>query len=85
MFAVIRHPDVTVPGIVAAGAVEVMRANGWIRVSDYRPEPADFHLPEFVDAVDDLDAEPEPEPEPERKTRTAKTVKAKTSKEGSDE
>jgi len=29
-----------------------------VRVSDYRPEPNDFHLPEFADAPD-LDAAPE--------------------------
>jgi hypothetical protein len=58
-FAVIRHTETGLLGIVPAGALDMQRAGGWVRVSDYRDEPADFHLPDFADA-DDLDAEPEP-------------------------
>lgn len=71
-FAVVRHPDVTALGILPAGAFELARAQGWYRISEYRPEPSDFHLPEFADCFDDLDApppppkpKPEPKPEPE--------------------
>jgi hypothetical protein len=59
-FAVIRHTETGATGIVAAAALDMQRANGWIRVSDYRAEPADFHLSDFADARADLDAEPEP-------------------------
>lgn len=61
-FAVVRHPDVAVPGIVPAAAFELKRIQGWYRVSDWRDEPSDFHLPEFAEAPD-LDA-PEPAQEP---------------------
>lgn len=59
-FAVIRHPETGGLGVVPAATLSMQRARGWVRVSDYRPEPADFHLPDFADAVDDLDAEPTP-------------------------
>jgi hypothetical protein len=59
-FAVVRHPDIATPGIVPAAALEQQRARGWVRVSDLRNEPADFHLADFTDTFDDLDAEPEP-------------------------
>jgi hypothetical protein len=61
-FAVIRHTETGGLGIVAAGALEMQRAHGWVRVSDYRDQPSDFHLPDFADSTDDLDAEPEPAP-----------------------
>jgi hypothetical protein len=76
-FAVVRHPDIATPGIVPAAALEQQRARGWVRVSDLRNEPADFHLADFADTFDDLDAEPEPEP------KAAKT-KAATTKESSE-
>lgn len=72
-FAVVRHPDIDAPGIVPAAALEQQRARGWIRVSDLRDEPADFHLDDFADAHDDLDAEPAP-----------KAMKATTTKENSE-
>lgn len=78
-FAVIRHTETGGLGIVPAGALDMQRAHGWVRVSDYRAEPADFHLPDFADSTTDLDAEPEPEPEP----KAAKT-KAATTKESSE-
>ena len=64
MFAVVRHPDIDSPGICPQGAFELQQALGWYRVSEWRAEPADFHLPDFTDASD-LDApasEPEQEP-----------------------
>lgn len=82
MFAVVRHPDVAVPGVVAAAALDHMRANGWIRISEYRDQPDDFHLPEFADVTDDLDAEPEVPPIvvdvelPDDDAKPAKAVKA---------
>jgi hypothetical protein len=60
MFAVVRHPDIAVAGIVPAAALELHRANGWVRISDLRNEPSDFHLDDFADVQDDLDAVPEP-------------------------
>lgn len=66
-FAVVRHPDIAAPGIVAAAALDTQRAKGWVRVSEYRNEPADFHLADFADSFDDLDAEPEPEPKAAKK------------------
>lgn len=71
-FAVVRHPDIATPGIVPAAALEHQRARGWVRISDLRPEPGDFHLDDFADVHDDLDAEP----------KTAK--KAATTKESSE-
>lgn len=62
-FAVTRHPDIEAAGVVPAGAYELKRHQGWYRVSDWRAEPSDFHLPDFADGVD-LDAPPEPAPEP---------------------
>lgn len=59
-FAVMRHTETGGLGIVAAGALDMQRAHGWIRVSEYRAEPADFHLADFADSTTDLDAEPEP-------------------------
>ena len=80
-FAVVRHPETGGLGVVPAGALDMQRAHGWVRVSEYRPEPADFHLPDFADATDDLDAEPEPEPAPKAK----KAPKAATTEEESSE
>jgi hypothetical protein len=75
MFALARYPGVDELGIFPASAMEHQRARGWVRVSEWRPEPADFYLPDFADAFDDLDAPPEakprakskrePEPQPE--------------------
>jgi hypothetical protein len=45
---------------------------GWYRVSEWRAQPADFYLPDFVDAPD-LDA-PEPEPEQEPEEAPAETT-----------
>jgi hypothetical protein len=57
-FAVVRYVDPSVGlGILPADAIPQARANGWTRVSEYRPEPSAFHLPDFVDAIADLDAE----------------------------
>jgi hypothetical protein len=57
-FYVIRHPGAGV-GTCPVDALTIHRAAGWARVSEERPEPADFHLPDFADAPD-LDAEPAP-------------------------
>jgi hypothetical protein len=69
-FAVMRHTETGGLGIVPAGAMEMQRAHGWVRVSEYRDEPADFHLPDFADA-DDLDAKPDAEPEPKAAKKAA--------------
>lgn len=76
-FCVIRHPDVAALGTCAETALQHHKDNGWHRVSEWRGEPADFHLPDFADAVNDLDAEPVPaadsaEAEPST-TRSSKT------------
>lgn len=68
-FAVIRHTETGGLGIAPAAALDMHRANGWIRVSDYRAEPADFNVPDFADVLDDLDAEPEPAPKAHAKTK----------------
>jgi hypothetical protein len=75
-FAVIRHTETGGLGIVPAAALDMQRANGWIRVSDYRDEPADFHLPDFADSSVDLDAEPAPEPKAAKKAATTKESSA---------
>lgn len=59
-FAVIRHTETGGVGTASADAMEHLRANGWVRVSEYRAEPSAFHLPEFADATD-LDAVDEPQ------------------------
>lgn len=68
MFALARYPGVDEPGIFPASAMKHQRDRGWYRVSEWRPEPADFHLPDFADAFDDLDAQPQYESpaEPEK-------------------
>lgn len=58
MFAVVRHPDIATLGIIPQATLEAHQARGWVRVSEYRREPADFHLPDFAEAFDDLDAKP---------------------------
>lgn len=55
-FAVVRHPDTGGIGTSPEAAMPIHRARGWVRVSEYRDAPADFHLPDFADASD-LDAE----------------------------
>lgn len=75
-FAVVRHPDIETLGIVPAAALEHQRARGWFRISELRDQPSDFHLDDFADVHDDLDAEPEPEPK-----ATAKAAKTKESSE----
>lgn len=77
-FAVIRHPDIAAPGIVPAAALEQQRARGWVRISELRNEPSDFHLEDFADVFDDLDAEPAP------KAGTKSWTKAETTKESSE-
>jgi len=77
MFAVVRHPEAGM-GICPAEAIDQHRANGWIRVSEYRAEPSDFHLPDFAASAADLDAEPvaAPDPEPAPPAKTTKENKA---------
>lgn len=75
-FAVIRHTETGGLGVVPAAALDMQRANGWVRVSDYRTEPADFHLPEFADAFDDLDADPAPAQKAIKKAATTKESSA---------
>jgi hypothetical protein len=73
-FVVVRHPDITNPGVIPVAALEHHRLRGWYRVSEARAQPADFHLAAYADA-DDLDApaeEPEPEPEPTRPSRRSR-------------
>jgi hypothetical protein len=71
-FAVVRHPDIDTLGIVPAAALEQQRARGWVRVSDLRDQPSDFHLADFADVRADLDAEPEPAPKAAKKATTTK-------------
>jgi len=68
MFAVVRHPDIAEPGIVPQGAIDLLVVNGWYRVSDWRPQPSDFHLPDFTAATKAavFVCAPESEPEPEQ-------------------
>jgi hypothetical protein len=73
VFAVVRHPDIDTPGIIPQAALEAHLAREWYRVSDWRAEPADFHLPDFFDAPD-VEANPEQEPD----EAPAKTTKEKT-------
>lgn len=80
MFAVIRHPEVAALGTCPEEALEHYRGLGWQRVSEWRADPTDFHLPGFADATADLDATVEaagPEPAPEPETKPAKTTKEK--------
>lgn len=78
-FAVVRHTETGGVGTTAASAMDLMRANGWVRVSEYRAEPAEFHLPDFADAPDlDATAEASTETEP---TTAPKAKPAKTTRE----
>ncbi len=52
MFAVIRHPDIAVPGTTSETAWPMWHARGFVRVSEWRPEPNDFELDEYLDASD---------------------------------
>jgi hypothetical protein len=66
MFCVIRHAETGGLSVVPASAVDYLSNNGWSRVSDDRPEPGDFHLPEFApdpDAASESPAEPDEEEE----------------------
>lgn len=56
MFCVVRHPDIETLGVIPEGALAYQRLRGWFRVSEYRAEPAEFHLPDFEDSLVDLDA-----------------------------
>lgn len=78
-FAVVRHTVTGGVGTCPADALDIHRANGWVRVSDWRPAPDLFHLPDFADAPD-LDAAPEiaPVPEPQADAKPAKTTKEKS-------
>jgi hypothetical protein len=58
-FAIFRHPDVAVAGVVADTAAEQQRALGWYRVSNWS-DSSTFNLPAFTADAPDLDAEPEP-------------------------
>lgn len=74
-FAAIRHTETGGVGTATADAMDNLRANGWVRVSEYRAEPGDFHLADYVDAPD-LDAVTEPAPPIESKAKpTAKATK----------
>ena len=57
-FAVVRHPDIASIGVIPYAALDMHRANGWCRISEWRAEPADLHLPDYAEAFEDLDAEP---------------------------
>lgn len=68
MFAVFRHPEVAVAGVVTSDSADSHRARGWYRVSDWSPSSS-FDLPSFGADAPDLDAPPpdlavatEPEP-----------------------
>ena len=74
----VRHPDIETVGVCPQASFEAHRARGFYRVSEWRENPADFHLPDYAEGVD-LDAEepkkprrkkaddeqPEPDNEPE--------------------
>lgn len=74
-FAVIRHTETGGVGTTPAEAMDLHRANGWVRVSEYGPEPSAFHLPDFADAPD-LDAAAETKPESD--VKPAKNTKEKS-------
>lgn len=78
-FAVFRHPDVTVAGVLPSEAADTQRARGWYRVSHWAPS-SDFDLPSFTADLPDLDA-PEPEPEPEPESKPVGKADAKKTKE----
>jgi hypothetical protein len=63
MFCVVRHPDIDSPGMAAEASLPLLEVKGWVRVSDFRESPSDFHLDEYADA-DVSDETPSPaEPE----------------------
>jgi hypothetical protein len=72
-FAVVRHPDVTVAGVLPEEALEFKRVQGWYRVSEFANAPADLDPAAYGPDSPDLDA-PEPEPVPVKKTKTAKAA-----------
>ena len=72
MFAVVRHPDVEALGVIPDAALASHRANGWFRVSPWREQPSDLHLPDYAEATEDLDAEPEPASKPAKTTKENK-------------
>ena len=75
MFAVVRHPDVAVPGVLPEEALEYQRLQGWYRVSEFVAQPSDVDLsrPEYGPDAPDLDA-----PEPvDDKPKTARKATAK--------
>lgn len=73
MWCLIRHPDVTVPGICPEASLELQRARGWYRVSDWASGPDGL----VATADVDLDAEPVPDPEPQPADEPAPTKAAK--------
>ncbi len=76
MFAVFRHPDVAVAGILPAEAAELQRYRGWFRVSDWSEQPQ-FNLADFGADLPDLDDEDEDTPKP----KTARKAAAKKTEE----
>lgn len=73
MFAVVRHPDIDTLGIIPQASLEAHRGRGFYRVSEWRSEPADFHLPDYAGATRDLDA-PEPADKPAKTTSKEKSA-----------
>jgi hypothetical protein len=66
-FAVIRHSESGGVGTSPAEAMDLHRANGWVRVSEYRHDPGAFNLADYDDDSPDLDAPVEqPKPEPKK-------------------
>lgn len=76
MFVAIRNPETGGVGTCAETALDLHRAHGWVRVSDVRPAPDDFHLADYVGAPD-LDAPAEPEPKTAPDIKPARTTKEK--------
>jgi hypothetical protein len=74
-FAVIRHTQTGGVGTSPESALDLHLANGWVRVSEFRAEPSDFHLPDFADAPD-LDAPVETKTEPDVKPAKPSKEKA---------
>lgn len=72
-FAVVRHPDVAVAGVLPEQALPVQRVNGWYRVSGFASTPADLDPPSYGPDAPDLDAPPEPV-EPKTVRKPAKTT-----------
>lgn len=55
-FAVVRHPDVEVAGILPESAYEQQRAAGWYRVSEWSERNDVFVLADYTADSPDLDA-----------------------------